>query len=161
MRLIAAALGLALSMQGAAFAQDSDAVAYVQAFCSLGTVDGGAARAYLATPELSDAIKTAMAENAKMQDANPEEKPPLGDGIPWQSFLDVAPVCEAGSIEAEGDRTVAQVRYSFPDSPGSGWTDRLVLVKAPDGVFYVDDVRYGETGEEETLRKTLSEAFSQ
>ena len=53
------------------------------------------------------------------------------------------------------------MKYSFPDSPGSGWVDRLVFVKAPDGVLYVDDVLYGDTGEDQTLRKTLAEAFSQ
>lgn len=161
MRLIAATFGIALLTQGTAFAQDDVTVPYVQAFCSLGTVDGGSGRAYLATPELGEAIRTAMAENARLQEADPQEKPPLGDGVPWQSFQDVAPACEPGAVTTEGERLVAEVKYSFPDSPGSGWIDRLVLVKAPDGVLYVDDVRFGATGEDETLRKTLAEAFSQ
>ncbi len=156
---LAAALSLGLGLTGAALAQDDLGTPYVQAFCVLADAENGMGRLYLATPGLSDAIMVALSENEKLQAAAPDEKPPLGDGIPWQSVPDVAPVCEAGATTADGERLIARVNYRFPDEPDGDWTDRLVLVKGDDGAYTVDDVLYGDAGEE-SLRGVLADAFS-
>jgi hypothetical protein len=160
MRSLAATLALGLALTGAAAAQDDLGTPYVQAFCVLAGAEGGMGRLYLVTPGLNEAITAALTENAKLQAATPGEKPPLGDGIPWQSFPDVAPVCEAGVTTADGERLIAQVRYRFPDKPDADWTDRLVLVKGADGTYTIDDVLYGEEGED-SLRGVLAEAFAE
>jgi hypothetical protein len=157
---LAAALSLGIGLAGAAAAHADLGTPYVQAFCVLASAEDGMGRLYMVTPGLSDAIMAALGENEKRQAETPDEKPPLGDGIPWQSFPDVAPVCEAGATTADGDRLIAQVRYRFPDQPDAGWTDRLVLVKGEDGAYTIDDVMYGEDGEE-SLRRVLKDAFAE
>lgn len=160
MRRRAAALAFGLALTGMAAAQDDLGTPYVQAFCVLANAEDGMGRLYLVTPGLSDAIMKALGENETLQAETPDEKPPLGDGIPWQSFPDAAPVCEAGATVADGDRLIAQVRYRFPDQPDGGWIDRLVLVKGTDGAYAIDDVLYGEDGEA-TLRGALADAFAE
>lgn len=160
MRRLAATLAFGLALTGAAAAQDDLGTPYVQAFCVLANAEDGMGRLYLVTPGLSDAIMAALGKNEKLQAETPDEKPPLGDGIPWQSFPDVAPVCEAGATVADGDRLIAEVRYRFPDQPDGNWSDRLVLVKGADGAYTIDDVLYGEEGED-SLRGALANAFAE
>lgn len=155
----AALLATALLTGGSALAAETDAIPYAEAFCSLRTADFGAARFYLLSPALAAAVVAALERNAAIAAENPGDKPPLGDGIPYQSYPDAAPSCAAGTVTAEGDRLVAEVKYSFPDAPDAGWTDRLVLVAGDGGVLLVDDIRYGAEGDEGTLRATLDEAF--
>lgn len=158
MRRLVAALLMGVAMQGVALANDDEAKAFAQAFCSLGDLEQGMGRMYLLSASLTEAVKSALAENAKLQAATPDEKPPLGDGVPWQSVPDRAPVCEAGAVLAEGESTLVEVRYSFPDAPDANWTDRLVLIPGG-GALVIDDIRYGAEGDDDTLRKALTEAF--
>lgn len=161
MRKWAAVLSITLAASSAAVAQDIDAEPYAQAFCSLRQADGGAARLYLLSPSLMAAVMGALEENARLQAETPDEKPPLGDGVPYQSRQDFAPECEPGATAREGNAIVADVVYSFPDAPDAGWTDRLVLIEGEGGTYLVDDIRYGPEGEEDTLRGVLEEAFPQ
>ena len=157
MKLIAVALGAALMMGTVAHAQQDEAAPYVQAFCGLRAVEGGNARIHLMSPSLVELVNKALAVNAKLQAETPDEKPPLGDGVPYQSYPDVAPKCEPGAAAKDGDAIVAEVKYSFPDSPDANWTDRLVLVADDAGTLLVDDILYGETGEDGTLRAFLDD----
>lgn len=162
MRLREALLAAGLVLCGAAPAlANDDATAFAQAFCSLRMVEGGNALVYLASPALKEAIDGAMAENAAMQQARPDEKPPLGDGIPWQSHPDASDTCEPGAQIAEGDATIVAVSHGFADDAEAGWTDRLVLVPGESGVLLLDDIRYGEEGDSDTLRGVLVGVFSQ
>ena len=114
----------------------------------------------LATPSLSDAIQQALDRNDVIAKAHPDEKPPLGDGVPFQSFQDATPQCEVGTISGEGVGAVVEIRHIFPDTPSANYTDRLVLGQGWKPGFYgIDDVRYGADGDNGTLRKTLVEAF--
>ncbi len=159
-RSILLAAGMTIAGASSAFADD-DAVAMAQAFCSLRTVEGGNGLMYLASPALQEAIAVALAENTRMQEAAPDEKPPLGDGIPWQSYPDVSDTCEAGNVTAEGDARIAEVRHGFKDNAGADWIDRLVLVAGDGGTLLIDDVRYGAEGDSDTLRGVLTGVFSQ
>ena len=77
-------------------------------FCVVGKSgrDGGEfGRMYLVTRALGAAIDEAVKKNDAIAAATPDEKPPLGDGVPFQSFPDEAPVCQAGKFaEAGGKR---------------------------------------------------------
>ena len=160
MRKWAAVLAMTLATTCVASAQDDDVDAYVQAFCGLREADGGAARIYLLSPGLTEVVTAALEKNAAIQAETPDEKPPLGDGVPYQGFQDYAPVCEPGKSVAEGDKVVAEVKYAFPDQQDADAMDRLVLVKGDGGVYVIDDIRYGVEGDENTLRSALAGAFA-
>ena len=117
-------------------------------FCVVGKSgrDGGEfGRMYLVTRALGAAIDEAVKKNDAIAAATPDEKPPLGDGVPFQSYPDEAPVCHAGKFaEADGKQTV-EIEYIFADTPDANWTDRLVLV-TEDGRPRIDDVLYGTIG---------------
>lgn len=158
-RAVLLVAGLVLGGASAARADD-EAVAMAQAFCSLRTVEGGNALINLVSPSLREAIDVALAENAKIQAAAPDEKPPLGDGIPWHSYPDLSDTCEAGAVTVEGEARVVEVTYGFTANAGAAWTDRLVLVPGGGGVLLVDDVRYGTEGGD-TLRGVLQGVAAQ
>jgi len=129
-------------------------------FCLVGKSgrDGGEfGRMYLVTRALGSAIDEAVSKSDAIAKAAPDEKPPLGDGVPFASYTDEAPVCHAGKFaEADGKQTI-EVEYIFADTPDANWTDRLVLV-TEDGRPRVDDVLYGTSGD--GLRKALVELFN-
>ncbi|HTV71989.1 MAG TPA: hypothetical protein VMF90_25945 [Rhizobiaceae bacterium] len=105
---------------------------------------------YLVTASLLELIDKAQAKNDEIQAAAPDEKPPLGDGILFQSYPDMAPVCKQGAFGADG---IVEVQYEFPETPDANWTDRLKLV-TESGLVKIDDVLYGKEGVE-GLRKVL------
>lgn len=109
------------------------------------------------TPNLTAAIAAAETENAVIAKAAPEDKPPLGDGIPWQAFPDYAPNCVPGTAMPAADGSVEiGLTYSFPEEPAAAWTDTLIL-KLDAYRYRVDDVRYEGGG---TLRDALAAAFN-
>jgi hypothetical protein len=159
--LLAAAL-ISMAIFGAS-AEDqprSAAAAFGAAFCLMKDNPPGADLLVLVTPSLADEIGKALAKNDEIQKAHPDEKPPLGDGIPFQSFPDVSPKCQVGKVEGEGPGAVVEIRHGFPDTPRADYSDRIVLGEGwTKGTLGIDDVLYGEEGGGGTLRKTLVEAF--
>jgi len=159
--LLAAAL-ISMAIFGAS-AEDqprSAAAAFGAAFCLMKDNPPGADLLVLVTPSLADEIGKALAKNDEIQKAHPDEKPPLGDGIPFQSFPDVSPKCQVGKVEGEGTGAVVEIRHGFPDTPRADYADRIVLGEGwTKGTLGIDDVLYGEEGGGGTLRKTLVEAF--
>jgi hypothetical protein len=105
---------------------------------------------YLVTASLLELIDKAQAKNDEIQAATPDEKPPLGDGIPFQSYPDIAPSCTQGAF---GANSIVEVQYEFPETPDANWTDRLKLA-TENGLVKIDDVLYGKEGVE-GLRKVL------
>jgi hypothetical protein len=115
----------------------------------------------LLTGELTEAIATAERLDTAWAEANPGEKPPLGDGIPWQSWPDYAPNCTVGDTTLMMDEASVRISYDFPDTPQADYSDRLKLrlVEVDGGfakVWRIDDVAYGTDG---TLRAILASAF--
>jgi len=159
--LFAAAL-VSLTVFGAS-AQDQHKrpeAALGEAFCLMKDNPGAAGPLLLVTTALAAEIRAAMAKNAEIQKAHPDEKPPLGDGVPFQSYQDVSPRCEVGTVEGEGIGAVVEIRHGFPDEPSANYSDRLVLGAGwNDGTLGIDDVLYGADGDNGTLRKTLVAAF--
>jgi hypothetical protein len=146
---------------GGAFAAD-DPRAVAAAFCKARLADDEAATMALLTPSLVKVIEEAKARSDVIAKATPDGKPPFGDGIPYQSFPDVAEGCEAGEA---GDKTgiEIEVKYLFPKTPNADWTDRLKLVTEGDKLL-VDDILYANVANGEPdqgLRQALFEAFDQ
>jgi hypothetical protein len=125
-------------------------------FCTLGKGGGQFGRMYLVTRSLTQAINDAQKKSDEIAAAQPNEKPPLGDGIPYQSFPDEAPVCTPGKLTDKGREQVLEIAYSFPGIADATWTDRLVLI-AEDGRLRIDDVWFGTADPPEGLRKILGD----
>lgn len=115
------------------------------------------------TDELRTQIAYSEARNATIADANPDEKPPLGDGIPWSSFPDHADTCSTGSIAVENGVARVVIQYGFAADPSADYSDTLVLKQMPHGydpstgIWRIDDVAYTVDG---TLRGTLDGVFA-
>ncbi len=105
--------------------------------------------------ELYAAIGAALMRNDEIQKQYPDEKPPLGDGVPWASYPDAVPSCVVDYEAAKSTPAAVPITYSFPDAPDAGWTDTLVLVEA-DGEWQLDDVLYQDGGR---LTAVLISAF--
>jgi hypothetical protein len=164
MRRLFAPLFVAVMAAGTATAEAdtaADAKKLGDLFCVVGKSgrDGGVfGRLYLVTRALGAAIDEAVKKNDVIAADKPGEKPPLGDGVPFQSLPDKPQICHAGKFsEADGKLTV-EIEYIFSDTPEANWTDRLVLVKE-DGRLRIDDVLYGTDNSGDGLRKALVELF--
>ncbi len=116
----------------------------------------------LLSPELGTLIAYSEARNDTIAAAHPDEKPPLGDGIPFASFPDYAANCEIESIAIEGGTARVAIGYGFPEAPTADYTDTLELHLVPHpynpeiGIWRIDDVRYTTSG---TLREMLTTVF--
>lgn len=139
----------------------SDQIGQIFCFSRLGNDE--APITGLLSDELKAAIADAEAKNADWEKANPGEKPPLGDGIPWQSWPDYAPQCEVGITAWMISDAKVEIKYSFPDQPDADFTDTLLLKRSnPDGagfsVWRIDNLAYA-TGSD--LRTALGDAFAE
>jgi hypothetical protein len=161
-KLLAALLAVAMLAGVAPARADAaaDAKKLGDLFClvAMGSRDGGEfGRLYLVTRSLAAAVDEAIRKNDAIAVAQPGDKPPLGDGVPFQSYPDTPPVCHAGKFtETDGKQTV-EVQYIFTDTPDANWTDRLVLA-LEDGRLRIDDVFYG-VDNSGSLRSALVELF--
>jgi hypothetical protein len=163
LRVMLSALCLLPCFVGNALAADTPR-AVAEKFCATRLDNDEKALRPLLAPSLVKAIEEAEARNDIIARASPDEKPPFGDGIPYQSFPDAAPVCEVGEEKQVPGRTEIEVRYLFPDNTsGANWTDRLVLI-ASDDLLLIDNVIF-ETSVNDTdeisLRSVLFNAFDQ
>jgi hypothetical protein len=161
LRLFASVLTLAMVAAIASARADATANAKKlgDLFCLVGMRDGGEfGRQYLVTRSLGAAIDEAVRKNAEIAAARPGDKPPLGDGVPFQSYPDAPPVCHAGKFAEAGGRQTVEVQYIFTDSPDANWTDRLVLAPE-DGRLRIDDVLFGTDNSGAGLRSALAELF--
>lgn len=129
-------------------------VEVAQKFCDThlpGTLEAEQATMQLLTPSLRAAMDEAVKKNDTWEAAHPGEKPPLGDGVPFQSYPDTPEKCVAGAVSADG--TEVDIEYQF-DDPLANWTDRVKLATV-DGRLMVDDILYGVNGYDESLRSAL------
>jgi hypothetical protein len=109
----------------------------------------------LLSPDLAAAISDAQAKNDAIQKQYPDEKPPLGDGIPWQSFQDYAPQCMVIGASGTLENPEAVLFYQIPGQGGTSWSDRLVLTFV-DGELRIGDIVYSDGSR---LTETLVKAF--
>jgi hypothetical protein len=162
LRVMLSALCLLPCFVGHALAADTPR-AVAEKFCATRLDNDEKALRPLLTPSLIKSIEEAEARNDIIAKASPDEKPPFGDGIPYQSFPDAASVCEVGDEKQVPGRAEIEVRYMFPDTEGANWTDRLVLIASDDRLL-IDNVIF-ETSVNDTdeisLRSVLFNAFDQ
>ena len=121
-----------------------------------GPIDG------LLTEGLRAAIAEADTQNAAWEEKNPGEKPPLGDGVPWQSFPDYAPKCAVGLVSLMKTDARVEIAYTFPGDPEADFTDTLLLKKIDQpeydtGFWRIDNIAYDIGGD---LRTALVDAFA-
>jgi hypothetical protein len=109
----------------------------------------------LMTAELYAAIGQAMLKNDEIQRQHPDEKPPLGDGVPYASFPDAADECAVDYAGAAVHPAEVAVTYRIAGAPDAGWTDTLIL-RQVDGEWQLDDIVYADGGR---LSEALKGAF--
>lgn len=115
----------------------------------------------LLTAGLTDEIADALARNDEIQKAHLDEKPPLGDGIPWQAYPDYADQCQPGSVNFMMDEARIRIDYAFKDYPDANFTDTLALKLIDDStlgarIWRIDNISYATDGD---LRAVLASAF--
>lgn len=158
MRIILS-IGLAAVLAASpAAAQEQDPGGLIgRLFCQMRS-EGEPALRYLLTRSLTTEIDKALAKNDVIAAARPDEKPPLGDGVPFQSYPDVALECRVGAVATVDGALHVDVEHVFPDQPAGNWTDRLVL-GTEDGLAKIDDILYGPEEFRTGLRDGLATAF--
>lgn len=152
----------AMLLPGSAYgAEEPRSVA--EAFCKARVADDEPATLRLVTTSLAAAIEHAKARSDVIAKAAPGEKPPFGDGIPYQAFADIAGICDVGETSEKAGVIEVEVKYRFPETSNADWTDRLKLA-TEDGRLLVDDILFADVANGEPdqgLRRALFEAFDQ
>jgi hypothetical protein len=133
------------------------------AFCKTRIAGNAEAVKPLLTLSLQAVITDAEQRNRIIAEATPDEKPPFGDGIPYQSFPDIPDACQPGKPDEGAGRTEVPVSYSFKQSLDAGWTDTLILVSSG-GDVRIDNIRFRDAPDgsaPHSLREILHDAFDQ
>ena len=113
------------------------------------------------SPDLQKAIALAEQKDDAYTKKNPDEEPPLGDGIPWQSSPDYAATCDIGLATLSKHDAKVEIKYGFPDDPKANYVDTLILKKIDQpgfdvGFWRIDDVVYPDGTD---LKASLISAF--
>ena len=132
-----------------------------QIFCLSRLGNDEAVIAGILTDDLQKAIKVAEQKDDDYAKKNPDEKPPLGDGIPWQSSPDYGDTCDVGLVTLSKTDAKVEIKYTFKDYPDGSYTDVLILKKVPiDGMdvgyWRIDDVIYPDGSD---MKQSLITAF--
>ncbi|MCV0396126.1 MAG: hypothetical protein K5872_04890 [Rhizobiaceae bacterium] len=160
-RLALCALVLAVA-PGIAKAGPDDATAVAERFCALQAKGDDAALRPMLSTALADLLSEAEERNAIIASGAPDEKPPLGDGIPWRTFPDVTEACAPASVRETDNATLVAVRYRIAGEE-AGWKDTLVL-RRENGRLAIDDVMYQLFPTDTyrgSLRRFLKDSFDQ
>lgn len=133
MKSFALALALVAATPAPSFAQISglSPTQIGEIFCmSVLSGDEAIAEA-LSSPVLATAVAHANARNDVIARAHPDEKPPLGDGIPWTSFPDYPGVCTVSNVETTNGVVTVAIHYGFPEEASVTYEDKLALTTIP------------------------------
>ena len=154
MRTITLAVALATALTMPALADESTGQMVVlkadqigQIFCMSRQGNDEAVIQGILTVDLTKAIADAEAKDDAYHAKYPDEEPPLGDGIPWQSSPDYANTCKTGLVTLSKNDAKVEIQYGFTDQPAANYTDELILKKLPIegmdvGYWRIDDVVY-------------------
>jgi hypothetical protein len=113
------------------------------------------------TDDLNKAIEAAEKKDADYAKQYPDEKPPLGDGLGWQSSPDYGDTCDIGLVTLSKTDAKVEIKYTFKDYPEGSYADTLILKKVPiDGMdvgyWRIDDVIYPDGSD---MKSSLVTAF--
>ncbi len=136
-------------------AQAETALSTAKRFCSLHN-QHGLDKKYptVVSASLNAEIQNALKKNDAIQKKAPDEKPPLGDGIPFQSMPDWAK-CRITSVQKSAADMKANIVYRY--SKTESWTDQLLL-KRENATWKIDDILYAPE-HLRSLRTQLKDAF--
>jgi hypothetical protein len=114
------------------------------------------------TPQLNAAIAEADINESLAIYRAPDEKPPLGDGLPWRSVPDYADGCTVGAANIHDAEASVEIHYGFSQHPDAGYTDTLLLAQVfslPDRpqIWRLDDIILAN---DQTFTGTLISAFA-
>lgn len=159
MRRISVGLGIGVLGLLAASAAAADLAGMADRFCAARVAGNDQAVRAMLSPSLLDLVTDAEDRSRIVAAANPDEKPPFGDGIPFQSFPDRPETCAPAAVTGSGMEI--DVTYGFSGQPEAGWTDRIVFTEAQ-GPLSIDDIGFRgapDGGVPITLRTVLQGAF--
>jgi len=113
------------------------------------------------TDDLNKAIEVAEKKDADYAKKYPDEEPPLGEGLGWQSSPDYGDTCEVGLVTLSKTDAKVEIKYTFKDYPEGSYSDTLILKKVPiDGMdvgyWRIDDVIYPDGSD---MKSSLVTAF--
>lgn len=116
----------------------------------------------LLSADLAALVADAEVKNAAFEAANPGDKPPLGDGLPWRTWPDYADGCTVGEALAEREMATVVISYSFSEAPEANYSNELILRPATfaDGaplVWRIDDI---DLGDGNSFRSILQAMFT-
>jgi hypothetical protein len=116
----------------------------------------------LLTPDLSAVVADAWVKDAAFESANPGDKPPLGDGLPWRTWTDYADGCTVGEVTTETGGTRVHIGYTFAEYPDANYDNVLILkqVEPADltaAVWRIDDI---DLLDAVTFRSAIAGAFA-
>lgn len=116
----------------------------------------------LLTPQLMDTVARAWASDIEFEAANPGEKPPLGDGLPWRTWQDYADTCVVGEIHIGSGLASVEIRYGFTEAPEANYSNKLLMIpveieKGLPEFWRIEDI---DLGEGSTFRSALKAALS-
>jgi hypothetical protein len=116
----------------------------------------------LLTPDLAAVVADAWVKDAQAEAANPGDKPPLGDGLPWRSWPDYADGCAVSEVTTEAGAAHVHIGYTFAEYPEANYDNVLILkqVEPADGtaaVWRIDDI---DLLDSVTFRSAIAGAFA-
>ena len=132
-----------------------------QIFCLSRLGNDDAVISGILTDDLAARLKTAEDKNDQWMKKFPDEKPPLGDGIPWESAADYADSCDVGFVTLSKTDARVEIKYGYKDYPDANYVDTLILKKVPiegtdSGYWRIDDVLYTDGTD---MKGVLVDAF--
>jgi hypothetical protein len=132
-----------------------------QIFCIAGLGNDMAPVEGLLSDDLKTVVDMAWEQNTAFELANPGDKPPLGDGLPWRTYPDYADGCTVGEGVMERESATIAINYTFSDYPDANYSNELTLLPAHfiDGeppIWRIDDI---DLGEGLTFRQAIAGAF--
>ncbi|EJL81184.1 hypothetical protein PMI16_04790 [Herbaspirillum sp. CF444] len=140
LKYIVVAILSVVALHASAQAPDTPALQVAKQFCAWHNKNQ-LDRRYrsLVTPSLQDKIRKVELLEEKFHKKHPNEKGPLGDGIPFRGLPDWG-ICRVGNIRKTANTATIHVLYKYSRTELS--SDHLLLKKEL-GQWKIDDVLYG------------------
>ncbi len=107
-------------------------------YCAAAIRFDEAAAEILMSPALRSLIAEARSANDAYLTKYPEDKPPLGDGLPLTGYQDAAESCLPESVTESS----AVLVFAPASSPTDIWRDQIEFEVQADGTLAVSDILY-------------------
>lgn len=149
----AAVLLPALVLAGCIGRTDLQSEALARQFCAAVLKGDETAAVALMTPDLRLQVEQLRRMDAEWRARNPDQKPPLGDGLRLTAWQDAPGSCTPGPP----GRYRIELTYTVASAPDDAWRDTLVLVRVA-GDLKVADIDF-EPKSGGSLRSWITEVL--